>query len=173
MEAHSPMQMVDTSHLMKFMVSKMPRPAVTEPPGELMYREMSLSGSVALQVQKLGHDRVGHVVVDLLAQEDDAVVEQAAVDVVAALAARRLLDDVGDEGVARADQAALHTFDAHRYLAFVNSGRSQRPSHSSRSYCHTSVRNASPNAKRPYGSMEDRMETRGVQVRNTSKNVRA
>ena len=47
MEAHSPMQMVDTSHLMKFMVSRMPRPAVTEPPGELMYREMSLSGSVA------------------------------------------------------------------------------------------------------------------------------
>ncbi len=36
MEAHSPMQMVDTSHLMKFMVSRMPRPAVTEPPGELM-----------------------------------------------------------------------------------------------------------------------------------------
>ena len=33
MEAHSPMQMVDTSHLMKFMVSRMPRPAVTEPPG--------------------------------------------------------------------------------------------------------------------------------------------
>ena len=66
-----------------------------------------------LQVQKLGHHGVGHVVVDLLAQEDDAVVEQAAVDVVAALAARRLLDDVGDEGV-------VHAFDAHRYLAFVN-----------------------------------------------------
>ena len=36
MEAHSPMQMVDTSHLMKSMVSRMARPAVTEPPGELM-----------------------------------------------------------------------------------------------------------------------------------------
>ena len=44
-EAHSPRQMVDTSHLMKSIVSRMARPAVTEPPGELMYREMSLSGS--------------------------------------------------------------------------------------------------------------------------------
>ena len=36
MDAHSPMQMVETSGLMKFIVSRMARPAVTEPPGELM-----------------------------------------------------------------------------------------------------------------------------------------
>ena len=44
-DAQQPRQMVDTSHLMKFIVSRMAMPAVTEPPGELMYSEMSLSGS--------------------------------------------------------------------------------------------------------------------------------
>ena len=37
MEAHSPRQMVETSLTwMKFMASRMPKPAVTLPPGELM-----------------------------------------------------------------------------------------------------------------------------------------
>ena len=56
-----------------------------------------LVGIGAFEVQQLGHHGVGHVIVDRLAQKDDAVVEQAGVDVVAALAARRLLDDVGDQ----------------------------------------------------------------------------
>ena len=43
-EAARPVHKVDTSGLMKFIVSKMARPADTEPPGELMYSEMSLSG---------------------------------------------------------------------------------------------------------------------------------
>ena len=71
-------------------------------------------------MQQLRHHGVGHMIVDLLAQEDDAVVQQAAVDVVAALAAGRLLDNVGDKGVAGGlDTAAigahdaLDTFDAH------------------------------------------------------------
>jgi hypothetical protein len=51
-----------------------------------------------LQVQELGHDEVGDLVVDRLAEEDDALVEQARVDVEGALAARVLLDDHGDEG---------------------------------------------------------------------------
>ena len=48
-------------------------------------------------MQQLGNDQVGADGVDLLAQEDDAVVEQARIDIVAALAARRLLDNVWHE----------------------------------------------------------------------------
>ena len=44
MLAAMPMHKVETSGLMKFMVSKMAMPALTEPPGELMYSDMSLSG---------------------------------------------------------------------------------------------------------------------------------
>ena len=42
-------------------------------------------GILELQVQHLGHDQVGAVVVDLAQQEDDAVLEQPAVDVEDAL----------------------------------------------------------------------------------------
>ena len=43
MEAAMPMQMVDTSHLIYFMVSWMAMPALMDPPGLLMYRLMSFS----------------------------------------------------------------------------------------------------------------------------------
>ena len=56
-----------------------------------------LLGILALKMQQLGNDQVGADGVDLLAQEDDAVVEQARIDIVAALAARRLLDNVWHE----------------------------------------------------------------------------
>jgi hypothetical protein len=49
-------------------------------------------------VQQLGHDQVGHLVVDRLAEEDDALVEQPRVDVEGPFAARVLLDDHGHEG---------------------------------------------------------------------------
>ena len=52
-----------------------------------------LVGILALQEEKLGDDDVGDVVVDLGAEEDDAVLEQAAEDVPVALAAVRRLDD--------------------------------------------------------------------------------
>ena len=58
---------------------------------------MSLSGSSRLQVEQLGHDQVGDLVVHGCPQEDDALVEQAGVDVEGALAARRLLDHHGDK----------------------------------------------------------------------------
>ncbi|MNC70630.1 hypothetical protein D3C75_1214630 [compost metagenome] len=44
MLAARPVHRVDTSGLTNCMVSKMAIPAYTDPPGELMYREMSLSG---------------------------------------------------------------------------------------------------------------------------------
>src|SRR4051794_32491632 len=50
-----------------------------------------------LIVAQLGHDQVGDLVVDGRPQEDDALVEQAAVDVEGALASRRLLHHHGDK----------------------------------------------------------------------------
>jgi hypothetical protein len=50
-----------------------------------------------LQEQQLGHDQVRHVVFHLTDQEDDALLEQARIDVVGALAAGGLLDDDGDQ----------------------------------------------------------------------------
>ena len=46
MEAAMPMQMVETSHLIYCMVSWMAMPALMEPPGLLIYRLISLSGSM-------------------------------------------------------------------------------------------------------------------------------
>ena len=44
MLAAMPMHSVETSGLMNCIVSKIDMPALTLPPGELMYRKMSLSG---------------------------------------------------------------------------------------------------------------------------------
>ena len=55
------------------------------PPGELMYRWMLLVGVLALEVQQLRHDQVADVVVDRGAEEDDALLQQARVDVERAL----------------------------------------------------------------------------------------
>ena len=53
-------------------------------------------GVVRLKEEQLGDNGVGHVVGDLRAEEDDAVLQQAAVDVHRPLFAAALLDDVGD-----------------------------------------------------------------------------
>src|SRR5690606_16461458 len=55
-----------------------------------------LVGILGLQMEELGHDQVGHAVVDRGAEEDDPVLEQTAIDVEVALAAARLLEDGGD-----------------------------------------------------------------------------
>ena len=55
-------------------------------------------GVFRLQEQQLGDDGIGHVVVDLRAEEDDAVLQQAAVDVHRPLFAAALLDHKGDQG---------------------------------------------------------------------------
>ena len=57
---------------------------------------MSLLGVLGLEVQELGDDEVGDLVVDLLAEEDDALAQEQRVDVEGALAARRLLEHGGD-----------------------------------------------------------------------------
>jgi hypothetical protein len=41
---------------------------------------MSFSGVLGLEEQELGHDQVGDVVLDRITQEDDAVLEEPAVD---------------------------------------------------------------------------------------------
>ena len=56
-----------------------------------------LVGIVGLEVDELGDDQVRDLLVDLAAEEHDAVVEQPRVDVERALAASGLLDDHRDE----------------------------------------------------------------------------
>ena len=97
MLAAMPMHSVDTSGLMNCMVSKIDSPALTLPPGELMYRKMSLSGVLALQEEHLRDDHVGRLVVDRADEKDDALAQQARVDVVRPLAAAGLFDDDGHQ----------------------------------------------------------------------------
>ena len=52
---------------------------------------------LGLEEEQLGDDQVGDVVLDGVAQEDDALLEQPAVDVVGALAPAAALDDHGHE----------------------------------------------------------------------------
>jgi hypothetical protein len=49
-------------------------------------------------VDELGDDEVGDLLLDLAAQEDDAVIEEPGVDVKRALTAGGLLNDHGNEG---------------------------------------------------------------------------
>ena len=53
-------------------------------------------GVFRLEEEQLGHDGVGHLVVDLRAEKDDAVFQQATVDVHRPLFAAALLDDIRD-----------------------------------------------------------------------------
>jgi len=57
---------------------------------------MSFSDS-PIREQQLGHDQVGHVVLDRADDEDHPLLEEARVDVVGAFAAGGLLDHHGDE----------------------------------------------------------------------------
>ena len=66
-----PMHIVETSHLMKFIVSYIAMPEVMLPPGLLIYRLLSFSGSC---------------------EEYDTVVEQSGIDVKRTLAAVRLFN---------------------------------------------------------------------------------
>ena len=76
MLAARPMARVLTSLGISRIVSMIARPALTEPPGELMYRLMSRPRVLGRQQQQLGADPVGDGVVDLLAEHHDALVEQ-------------------------------------------------------------------------------------------------
>ncbi len=68
-------------------------PAVTEPPGELMYKIDVLRRFLGLQIKHLRDDQVGHVVVNRRADEHDAVLQQPRVNVVTAFAAPGLFND--------------------------------------------------------------------------------
>src|SRR5207237_566411 len=57
-----------------------------------------------LEEEELGDNQVGELVVHLFAEEDDAILEQARIDIVCALTARALLDDHWDERRSRCGQ---------------------------------------------------------------------
>ena len=61
---------------------------MTEPPGLLMYSQMSAVRVLALEVEELGADLVGDVVVDGRAEEDHPVAKQPVEDVGAGIEAR-------------------------------------------------------------------------------------
>ena len=60
-----------------------------------------------LEVQDLGDDQVGDVVVDLLAEEDDALPQQQREDVVGPITAGGLVEDGGDERLAKVHGSRL------------------------------------------------------------------
>ena len=70
---------------------------MTLPPGELMYRWMSALGSSDCRNSSWATIAVGDFVVDRRAEEDDAVVQQPAVDIHRPLFAAALFDDVGNQ----------------------------------------------------------------------------
>ena len=72
---------------MKFIVSKIDMPALTLPPGELMYSEMSLSGFSLSRNSSCATTRLAEWSLTGPDQEDDALAQQARVDVVGAFAA--------------------------------------------------------------------------------------
>ncbi len=61
---------------------------------------MSLFGLLGFEVEKLGDDQVGNLVIDLLAEEHDPLAQEQRVDVEGALTARRLLEHGGDHRLA-------------------------------------------------------------------------
>src|SRR5829696_3574028 len=71
---------------------------VHRPAGRVDVQRDVLVRVLGLEVQHLGDDQVGDLVVDRRAEEDDAFVEQPGVDVERALAARRLLNDHRNKG---------------------------------------------------------------------------
>ena len=58
--------------------------------------EKEVVACIKAEMEKLGYDNIGHIVVNGASQKHDAIVEQARINVVRALAARRLLDNVRD-----------------------------------------------------------------------------
>ena len=67
------------------------------PPGRVDVEGDVLAGVLGLEVEELGDDDVGDLVVDGGAEEHDAVLEQAGVDVGDPLAPGRALEDGGNK----------------------------------------------------------------------------
>ena len=75
MLAARPTQMVETGAFMCCIVSYIAKPAVTELPGELMYKEISLSDPRPAE-QELGYNQVCHTVVNRGSDKDDPVLQE-------------------------------------------------------------------------------------------------
>ena len=68
-------------------------PAVTEPPGLLIYSENILIRVLCFQIKQLSHDQRSGRVVYFIAQHDNAVIQQTGVNIKRTLAAAGLLYD--------------------------------------------------------------------------------
>ena len=91
-----PTQMVDTrADVLHDVVDR--HAGVGHAPGRVDVELDVLLGVLGLEEEHLGDDQVGHLVVDLLAQEDDALAQQLRVDVEGPVAPVALLDHGGDE----------------------------------------------------------------------------
>ena len=83
---------------MNCMVSYIPRPDVTRPPGELMYMAISFFGFSDLRQKKLRNEtRRGHVVLNDAGEEDDALLQKPRIDIESALTTVGLFDYHGNK----------------------------------------------------------------------------
>ena len=82
---------------------------------------------LAFQEQQLGHDEVGHLVVDRTDQEDHALFQQARVDVVGALAAAALLDHHRHEAEGLGIQCRITIHTCHYPLRKVKGASGASP----------------------------------------------
>ena len=72
----------------------MAMPALMEPPGAVDIQADILVRVLPFQVQQLRHHKACGGVVDILAQNDDAVIQQTGEDIIGTLTMCRLLDNV-------------------------------------------------------------------------------
>ena len=82
----------------------MASPAVTDPPGELMYRQMSRSGSSAASSSSWAQIRLAVVSSTCGAEEDDALLEEALVDVAGPVDPGHLVGDRGKDQLGHAGE---------------------------------------------------------------------
>src|SRR4029450_11272022 len=74
-------------------------PEVTMPPGELMYMEISFFGFSASRKSSCAADQRGDLVFDRARDKDDALLQEARINVIGPLAAVGLLDHHGHQRV--------------------------------------------------------------------------
>src|SRR3954454_21146641 len=89
---------------------------VHRPAGRVDVDRDVLVGILGLQVQELGHDQVGDLIVHGRAEEDDALVQEAAVDVERTLPTGGLLDNHRYEWAHGPRFVSLRTLESFRWL---------------------------------------------------------
>ena len=100
MLAAMPMQVVATSQRRNFIVSMMPEPRRHASAGRVDVELDVGLGIIVGEEQHLRDDRVGRFIGHRAAEHDDAVLEQAGVNVIRPLPAAGLFDHDGDQCVA-------------------------------------------------------------------------